>query len=310
MISKALLAALATFTLIASSSTASAADPTTPSFSPPGELVASSGKGRPADTKVYAPGMRFPIESGPAFANSQVWGHGGGSGPAGSAQCDEENFSYPWHDNYCESRSWDMPLCPSGQGHQGQDLRGGTCKKAVHWVVSGVDGTITQVGSYSVYVTGADGTRFDYLHMSDVAVKEGDKVTRGQRIGKVSNEFGGTPTTVHLHFNIKQNVAGIGSTFVPPYSSLVESYKAQLNPPPPGTTAPDQVTDIPEEEPAAPAKTPASAPLPEEPTFNPREDQGCSSASSSSGSSASTSLLLGAIVVAAVVGQRRQRRRR
>ena len=27
--------------------------------------------------------MRFPMEEGPAFANSQVWGHGGGSGPGG-----------------------------------------------------------------------------------------------------------------------------------------------------------------------------------------------------------------------------------
>jgi hypothetical protein len=100
---------------LGTSSVASAADPF--AYDPPGQLVNGSGKGR-VDMNVYAPGIRFPIASGPAFANSQVWGHGGNEGTGG--QCDKENFSYPWHDNYCETRSWDMPLCPGGQGHQGQ----------------------------------------------------------------------------------------------------------------------------------------------------------------------------------------------
>jgi murein DD-endopeptidase MepM/ murein hydrolase activator NlpD len=207
--------------------TASAADFT---YRPAGELVAGSGKGR-VDTKVYAPGMRFPIEAAPAFANSQVWGAGGSMGPGGG-QCATSNYSYPWHDNYCESRSWDMPLCPSGTGHQGQDIRPGTCAKDVHWAVAAADGTITNVGSYSVYLTAADGTRYDYLHMSGVAVKVGDKVKRGQHMGKVSNVFGGTPTTTHLHFNLQQNVSGVGRVYVPPYMSLVTSYQDLIGPPP------------------------------------------------------------------------------
>ncbi|MFO0663514.1 MAG: M23 family metallopeptidase [Polyangiaceae bacterium] len=190
-------------------------------YDPPGTLVpATSGKGR-ADSKVYVPTMLFPIAQPAAFANSQVYGRGGGSGPGGS-QCDKENFSYPWHDNYCESRSWDMPLCPSGQGHQGQDIRGPSCVKNVHNVIAVEDGTITNVGTYSVYLTTKDGTRFDYLHMGSVAVKVGDVVKRGALVGKVSNEFGGTPTTVHLHFNIRQNVPSLGNVYVPPYTSLVE----------------------------------------------------------------------------------------
>lgn len=198
-------------------------------FDPPGELHEGSGEGR-ADSKIYAPDIRFPIESAPAFANSQVWGHGGGQGEG--SQCDEENFSYPWHDNYCESRSYDMPLCPSGTGHQGQDVRAATCKKGEHWVVAVADGTITNVGSYSVYLTTDDGTRFDYLHMQDLQIEEGDEVTRGQRIGKVGNQFGGTPTTVHLHFNIRQNVAGVGQIYVPPYATLVDAYDRLLHPRP------------------------------------------------------------------------------
>lgn len=198
-------------------------------YEPPGELTSGSGRGR-EDTNIYVPGIRFPIESAPAFANSQVWGNGGGQGEG--SQCDEVNFSYPWRDNYCESRTHSMPLCPSGTGHQGQDLRGATCEKAKYWVVAVDDGTITQVGSFSVYLTTEDGTRFDYLHMSDVQVDEGDTVTRGQRLGKISNVFGGTPTTVHLHFNVRQNVADVGMVFVPPYTSLVDAYDRLLNPRP------------------------------------------------------------------------------
>lgn len=198
-------------------------------YNPPGQLTAGSGTGR-FDENVYVPGMRFPIESAPAFANSQVWGHGGGSGPGGG-QCDVENFSYPWWDNYCETRSWDMPLCPSGTGHQGQDIRASTCDNNVHWVVAAESGTVTSIGSYSVYITSADGTRFDYLHMGSVQVSEGQSVTKGAHIGKVSNAFGGTPTTVHLHFNLRQSVAGVGTVYVPPYLSLVTSYQALVGPP-------------------------------------------------------------------------------
>src|SRR5690606_9414724 len=76
-------------------------------YHPPGDLVEGSGQGRVDDT-VYAPGMRFPIENAPAYANSQVYNPGGYLGPAGG-QCDAVNYSYPWRDNYCEIRQWDMP---------------------------------------------------------------------------------------------------------------------------------------------------------------------------------------------------------
>jgi MYXO-CTERM domain-containing protein len=200
--------------------------PDTFTYRPSGELVPGSGQGRVDDT-VYAPDMLFPIEDGPDFANSQVWGHGGASGPGGS-QCDAANFAYPWHDNFCETRSWDMPLCPAGIGHQGQDIRGPDCMDNVHWVDAVDDGTITSIGSYTVYLTVADGTRFDYLHMRSVQVAVGQHVTRGQRLGKISNNFGDSATTVHLHFNIRQNVADVGMVFVPPYDSLIAAYQRKL----------------------------------------------------------------------------------
>lgn len=203
------------------------------SYLPPGDLAPGSGEGR-EDYEVYAPGMRFPVEVAPTYVNSQVWGHGGSQGPGGS-QCDVENYSYPWRDNYCETRSWDMPMCPAGVGHQGNDMRPSTCDDSTHWAVATVDGTITNIGSYSVYLTAADGTRYDYLHMSNVQVSVGEDVTRGQQLGTVSNEFGGTPTTIHLHFNIRQNIDPLGDVYVPSYMSLVESYLVLINQPPVGT---------------------------------------------------------------------------
>ncbi len=196
------------------------------SYAEPGDLTAGSGTGA-ADYTVYAPGMRFPIENGPAYPNSQVWGHGGGSGPGGS-QCDVENYSYPWRDNYCETRSWDMPLCPTGVGHQGQDIRPATCENGVHWNVASEAGQITNIGSYSVYITAEDGTRFDYLHGSGNVVSSGQAIGKGERINQVSNAFGGTPTTIHLHYNIRQDISGVGFVFVSPYMSLVESYEDLL----------------------------------------------------------------------------------
>ena len=195
------------------------------SYRPPGELTSGSGQGR-VDNRVYLAGMRFPLEAPAAYANSQVWGTGGSQGPPGS-QCAAVNYSYPWRDNFCETRAHSMPLCPSGNGHQGQDLRANSCERNKHWVVSVFAGTVTSVGRYSLYVTADDGsaTRTEYLHMDSVQVTVGQKITRGQRIGKVSDTFGGVATTIHLHFNIRQIDSTFGFVYVPPYMSLVEAYK-------------------------------------------------------------------------------------
>ena len=159
----------ASLAFFATMAIAAVADAAPFQYLPPGDLAPGSGEGL-ADDTIYAPGMRFPLESGPAYPNSQVWGHGGSEGPGGS-QCDAANFSYPWRDNYCETRSWDMPLCPAGVGHQGQDIRAATCDANVYPIVSSQAGTVTNIGSYSVYVTADDGTRFDYLHGGGISVR-------------------------------------------------------------------------------------------------------------------------------------------
>lgn len=194
------------------------------SYQPAGTLQ-SGDQGR-VDQTVWVPAMRYPVEMAPSYPNSQVYGHGGSQGPGGG-QCDIANFSYPWWDNYCEPRSWDMPLCPSGTGHQGQDIRASTCADKTWWAVAAESGTITNIGSYSVNLMTDDGTQHRYLHMdaASIRVSVGSRVNKGDRMGLISNNFGGTPTTIHLHYDITQSVQGVGTVYIPPYMSLVRAYE-------------------------------------------------------------------------------------
>src|SRR5258708_1168464 len=73
-----------------------------PAFMPSGDLEAGSGTGL-YDETVHYPGIRFPIENAPAFANSQVYRPGGQHG-GGGGQCAAVNYDYPWRDNFCEKR--------------------------------------------------------------------------------------------------------------------------------------------------------------------------------------------------------------
>jgi murein DD-endopeptidase MepM/ murein hydrolase activator NlpD len=196
--------------------------PTGFTYNPPGTLKPNSGTGV-SDNTIYAPGIRFPVQDQPAYANSQVYNPGGAQGGGGS-QCSGSNYSYPWWDNFCETRDAQTPMCPSGKGHQGQDIRPSKCLNDTYYVVAAAAGKVTNIGSYSVFITASDGTQYRYLHMSSVMVTQSKAVSRGDQIGKVSNVFT-APTTYHLHFEILQNVQGHGIVHVPPYASLVEAYK-------------------------------------------------------------------------------------
>jgi len=193
-------------------------------YRPAGELLSGSGKGVVSLVN-HAPGMRFPIESPPAYLNSQVWGIGGKHGPKGGWG-DPANYTYPWRDTFCESRSRATPICPTGKGHQGVDIRPKDNADNKHWVVAAEDGVITDIGIYTVTLQ-AKGTRYRYLHMNmdKLAVKVRQAVNRGDRLGLVSNDFGDTSTTVHLHFEMLQNLLGKGWVHVPPYQSLVIAYE-------------------------------------------------------------------------------------
>jgi murein DD-endopeptidase MepM/ murein hydrolase activator NlpD len=206
------------------------------SYYPPGTLLpATSGQGR-IDRRIYAPGIEFPIKLGSAdgaFANSQVYRPGG---QASGSQCSLSNYAMPWTDNFCEKRDWDMPLCPTGKGHQGQDIRPPTCKAGVWESVAVEDGVVASTNSNtsSVLVLGRSGTIYQHLHMDPAtfAVHPRDQVRASQTLGRIANFMNGGPnTTIHLHFAVQQTVAA-GSVarriFVPPYTSLINAYR-QLN---------------------------------------------------------------------------------
>ncbi|MEL6980690.1 MAG: M23 family metallopeptidase, partial [Pseudomonadota bacterium] len=202
-------------------------------FGAVGDLVPGSGQGYREET-IFAEGLRYPLETSPSFPNSQVWGIGGFRSPRPGGQCDTANYSYPWRDNFCETRGYAASLCPTGKGHQGQDIRPATCEKDKHWAVAVESGQVTSIGRYTVTMVGSSGREYRYMHlnMNRLLVGKGDRVLRGDRIGLVSNFFGGTPTTIHLHFEIRQVMRDangrVTKRFVPPYTSLRDAYRRLL----------------------------------------------------------------------------------
>lgn len=208
-------------------------------YYPPGDLA--GGARGVTDRKVYLPDIIFPlkVEKGQhAFMNSQIFGRGGagwgGKGALGGSESDPRNYNaMRLRDNYCEPREFAMPLCPSGKGHQGQDIRPPSFKDNFWEVLAVADGTITQVtSSSSLTLTTPAGSKIMYLQMDpqSITVKEGQQVRQGEVIGRVSNYLGGKPkmTTLHLHFQVQQSIK-IGdrtvSTYVPPYTSLIAAYR-------------------------------------------------------------------------------------
>ena len=199
------------------------------SFHLPGDLKKGTGpRGRDVgalDDAVHAPWIRFPIEDGPAYVNSQVWGWGGLLGEGGG-ECDARNYSYPWRDNFCESRSWVSGACPAGIGHQGVDIRPATCRNNHHWAVAAEDGRVTRIGGYGVTLMGESGYEYRYLHVNTrrAAVKRGQAVRAGDRIALISNFYGGTPTSIHLHFEMRRPDSDGGLELVSPYATLIPAY--------------------------------------------------------------------------------------
>lgn len=199
------------------------------SYHAPGDI--ERDQGRVGDRWIYLPEIHFPLKEAPSFLNSQVYGPGGYQGPGGS-QCATTNYSMPWRDNYCEKRQWAMPLCPTGKGHQGVDIRPSSCDKNKWYVVATEDGRIARVTpNTTIYLRGDSGTMYRYMHTApdSISVVAGQTVRKGQELAKVSNIMGGVPnTTIHLHLDAKQVIStggGAQSMYVPPYASLVAAFR-------------------------------------------------------------------------------------
>lgn len=265
-------------------------------YHPPGDIIANSGyheqPGR-ADFTVYSQ-IRFPLEKAPAFANSQSflnWGDCNQTGrvswsakkgdayhckrndkPLVFDESAKENYSYPWQDNFCETRDFEVGQCAAGLGHQGQDIRPSSCMLRndgadrclpdIFATVAVRDGVLIRArGEQAVYLlvnSRNEHIRFRYVHMNPAHmdaddVLHGHRVSEGEKLGLVSNfqdRAGGT--TSHLHFDAQVFTLD-GWIWVNPYTTLIASYERLIGgrgreyiPPPPvaptlaHATAPDE----------------------------------------------------------------------
>jgi murein DD-endopeptidase MepM/ murein hydrolase activator NlpD len=210
------------------------------SFLPVGELLPESGPGF-VDETIYRVDIEFPTEDR-AFLNSQVYRFGGFKGHINGmegGQCNVDNYRYPWQDTFCEKRSRTQQLCPGG-GHEGLDIRPASCSKDMHWAIAVEDARVIDIRRHWVTLQTDDGTLYNYLHLNMAALEValGDSVVKGQRIGRISNDFfksDGTSvaTTIHLHFEMYENYVAAAEdeplfTKVNPYMTLVAAYDRRL----------------------------------------------------------------------------------
>jgi murein DD-endopeptidase MepM/ murein hydrolase activator NlpD len=159
-----------------------------------GSAGSLSGSSRPARAaSIQSPGipaLAAPTQAGPA------------PGPAYG--------SYVWPVRGPVLRGFDPPDTPYGSGHRGIDIEAplGTT------VVAAESGTVAFAGSVAgglfVSIDHPDGVRTTYSWLSDVSVRRGASLERGEPIGRsgVGHPGSGPP---HLHFG-----ARIGSVYIDP----------------------------------------------------------------------------------------------
>ena len=210
----------------------------------PGDLITNSTsrrQGGRVDFTVYSQ-IRFPLGKSPAFAHSQSFGK---HKPAD--RFDELSggpTSYPWQDNFCEARSFSVGQCPSGFGHQGQDIRPAPCPAhddgVEHCdpkqqpVVAVRDAVLIRSPNQQAATlqvnTRNEHIRFRYMHMNPAAmdaddILNGRHVAEGEKIGVVSNYLDHpNGTTRHLHFDV-QVFTRDGWLWVNPYVTLISAYE-------------------------------------------------------------------------------------
>ncbi|UGY22708.1 M23 family peptidase [Bradyrhizobium septentrionale] len=205
-------------------------------YRPSGDIIAGSGGHRQqsghADFTVYSQ-IRFPLEKAPAFAHSQSFAR-----RKAGATVDV----YPWQDNFCEARSFEVGQCTSGFGHQGQDVRPGACpadskegcdpkQQGVVAVRDSIVIRSPQQQAATLQInTRTEHIRFRYMHMNPAAMDadgllNGRRVSEGEKIGVVSNYLDHpNGTSRHLHFDV-QVFTRDGWLWVNPYTTLVSAYE-------------------------------------------------------------------------------------
>ncbi|MGJ4939487.1 M23 family peptidase [Bradyrhizobium sp. HKCCYLS1011] len=209
-------------------------------YRPPGDVLPPNGargqSGR-ADRTVYSQ-IRFPLDA-PAYVHSQS----SGKGRSGDA-ADLRLGQFPWRDNFCEPRSFNVGQCASGSGHQGDDIRPGACPARREGadgcdpkrqrVLAVRDGTVIRTAKEQAATlqvnSGTEHVRFRYMHMNPAVMDadgllNGRKLGEGEQIGVVSNYLDHpNGTSRHLHFDL-QVFTRDGWIWVSPYVTLVSAYE-------------------------------------------------------------------------------------
>ena len=204
-------------------------------FHAPGQLIhrnTSQGKLGGVTKKIrWAPGkFIFPLKEGPAFANSQLFMHGGDcfnektllSG--GRYKCRRnptkilenrenhpENYDNPWFDTYCEvrnDRQREPKDCPAHkEAHEGQDIRprecrssNGHCAVDLFEVVAVTNGKalwMTPKNHLKLIANDGTGLYYMYMHMTPRALTAAGMrpgvlmpVDSGTKVGAVGNWLG------------------------------------------------------------------------------------------------------------------------
>ena len=206
-------------------------------YRPSGDIIARSGarkRGGHPDLAVYSQ-IRFPLEKAPALISSQQFG---------TRKSGERSGVYPWRDNFCEARSFQVGQCAAGFGHQGQDIRparcpangdgNNTCHPRKQAVVAVRDGVVIrslkQQAATLQINTSNEHIRFRYMHMNPSnldadGILNGRRIAEGEKIGVVSNYLDfPNGTSYHLHFDI-QVFTRDGWIWVNPYTTLIASYE-------------------------------------------------------------------------------------
>jgi hypothetical protein len=211
-------------------------------YRPTGDIIANSGsrkQGGHVDFTAYSQ-IRFPLQKTPAFAHSQSFRNRktGDDETAGGVD------TYPWQDNFCEARSFNVGQCPSGYGHQGQDIRPAPCASRSdgneicdpnqQGIVAVRDGTLIRSPAQQAATlqinTRNEHIRFRYMHMNPASmdadgVLNGRIVREGEKIGVVSNYMDHpNGTSRHLHFDV-QVFTPDGWLWVSPYVTLISAYE-------------------------------------------------------------------------------------
>jgi hypothetical protein len=207
------------------------------SYRPSGDIIPNTGyrkQGGHPDVMAYAQ-IRFPLEKAPAFVRSQSYG---------KRDKNDGPNAYPWRDNFCESRSFEVWQCGGGYGHQGEDIRAADCpppgegrepcdpkQRAVVAVRDAIVIRSTRDQAATLEINSrTEHIRFRYMHMNPHVMNadgllNGRLVTEGEKIGVVSNYLDHPAgTSMHLHFDV-QVFTRDGWIWVSPYVTLVSAYE-------------------------------------------------------------------------------------